>query len=286
MFIYLIKLLIMLSCIFIFILIQSLIWGQINDVDISSEYRNVNYSNTQYLEKLKNDIKFYFLSNNFLETNNQEIEISLDIDLILESISDNNIVSAHVLFSNRLDQILFSDGIDFKYQIGQNLIYTTSYESLTSFLNYNIFILIANELDKHNYKAGENYYIRSEDIAFQGTMSDYPRRWKKRLKYVKELKNNLYLRNIKYLYKKIDNYLNKSDGEFEENIIIGLLEELYDDLINIHDNYGKHKNTILFINSNLIDLVELYYDYDMIYAIKFLKTYDENNSELYNDYID
>ena len=101
MFIYLIKLLIMLSCTFIFILIQSLIWGQVNDVDISSEYRNVNYSNTQYLEKLKNDIKFYFLSNNFLETNNQEIEISLDIDLILESISDNNIVSAHVLFSNR-----------------------------------------------------------------------------------------------------------------------------------------------------------------------------------------
>ena len=50
------------------------------------------------------------------------------------------------------------------------------------FLDYNIFIIIAGELDKYQYKGGEDYYIRSEDIAFQGTTSEYPRKWERRLK--------------------------------------------------------------------------------------------------------
>ena len=156
MFIYVIKLLIMLSYIFIFLLCQSFIFPQINDVNISIESRNIKNKKIQYLEKLVNDIKFYLLSNNFLETNNESIKILIDINLIIESISDNNIVSAHILFSNRSDQILFADGIDFEYELGKNLIYTTTYHSLTSFLNYNIFLMIAGELDKYNYKGGEN----------------------------------------------------------------------------------------------------------------------------------
>ena len=59
-----------------------------------------------------------------------------------------------------------------------------------------------------------------------------------------------------------------------------------DELININDYYGQHKNTMLFLNLNLVTLVDLYYDYDMIHVIKFLKKYDEDNSEFYNDYID
>ena len=162
---YLIKLLIMLSYIFTFLLIQSFLFGQIKEVDLSIDSRNIKTNSKLYLEQLKKDIKFYILSNNFLETT-EEVEIHLDINIIIESIS-NNIISAHVLFSNRLDQILFSDGIDFEYDLGQSLLYSTTYNSLTSFLNYNIFIMIAGELDKYNYKGGENYYIRSEDIAFQ-----------------------------------------------------------------------------------------------------------------------
>ena len=192
MFIYVVKLFTMVSFIFIFILFQSMVWGQIKDVEISIESRNLKNNQKQYLEKLENDIEFYLLSNNFIETNNNDLSISIDINLIIESIS-NNIISAHVIFSNRLDQILFSDGIDFEYEFGQNLIYTTSYSSLASFLNYNIFIMIGGELDKIHYKGGESYYIRSEDIAYQGSISDHPRRWNKRLKQCQELKNNLYL---------------------------------------------------------------------------------------------
>ena len=278
----------MLSYIFILLFIQSFAFTQIREVNVSIDSRN-NKKNTsqyldQYLEKLKNDIEFYILSNNFLETNNEDIEISLDINIIIENIS-NNIVSSYILFSNRSDQILLSDGIDFKYELGQNLIYTTTYNSLTSFLNYNIFIIIGGELDKYIYKGGENYYIRSENIAFQGTLSEYTRRWKKRLKQCKKLKENIYLRNIKYMYNNIDNYLNSTDDEFDEEIIVSNLESIYEELVNIQDDYGYNKNTILFLNYNLEQLVDLYYEYDMIYVIKFLNQYDKDNSEFYNDYM-
>ena len=285
MFIYVVKLFTMVSFIFIFILFQSMVWGQIKDVEISIESRNLKNNQKQYLEKLENDIEFYLLSNNFIETNNDDLSFSIDINLIIESIS-NNIISAHVIFSNRLDQILFSDGIDFEYEFGQSLIYTTSYSSLTSFLNYNIFIMIGGELDKIHYKGGESYYIRSEDIAYQGSISDYPRRWNKRLKQCRELKNNLYLRNLKHVYHDLNKYLDQNNQDFDENTITALLEELYDELLNINDYYGYHKNTMLFLNQHLLKLIELYYEYDMIHVIKFLKEYDENNTELYNEYID
>lgn len=286
MFTYLIKLLTMLRNIFIIIIIQSFIFCQIDEVSISIENRNSKKNTDQYLEKLKNDIEFYILSTDFLESPNENIKIALDISFIIESISDNNIVSAHVLFSNRGDQILFSDGVDFEYSLGQTLIYTTTYNSLTSFINYNIFIIIAGEIDKYNYKGGQNYYIRSEDIAYQASISDHPRRWNKRLKYLKQLKENIYFRNIKYLYQNIIKHLESNEDEFDEDIIIANLNKLYDELININDEYGYHKNTIHFLNSNLEEIVELYYDYDMDYAIKFLERYDRDNSEFYKDYID
>ena len=74
---YLVKLLIMLSYIFILLFIQSFAFTQIRDVNVSIDSRN-NKKNTsqyldQYLEKLKDDIEFYILSNNFLETNNEAI---------------------------------------------------------------------------------------------------------------------------------------------------------------------------------------------------------------------
>lgn len=286
MFTYLIKLLTMLRNIFIVIIIQSFIFCQIDEVSISIENRNSKKHTDQYLKKLKNDIEFYILSTDFLESPNENIKISLDISFIIESISDNNIISAHVLFSNRGDQILFSDGVDFEYNLGQTLIYTTTYNSLTSFINYNIFTIIAGELDKYNYKGGQNYYIRSEDIAYQASISDYPRRWSKRLKYLKQLKENIYFRNIKYLYQNIIKHLESTEDEFDEDIVISNLNKLYDELININDEYGYHKNTIHFLNSNLEEIAELYYDYEMDYVIKFLERYDRDNSEFYKDYID
>ena len=286
MFTYLIKLLTMLRNIFIVIIIQSFIFCQIDEVSISIENRNSKKHTDQYLKKLKNDIEFYILSTDFLESPNENIKIALDISFIIESISDNNIISAHVLFSNRGDQILFSDGVDFEYNLGQTLIYTTTYNSLTSFINYNIFTIIAGELDKYNYKGGQNYYIRSEDIAYQASISDYPRRWSKRLKYLKQLKENIYFRNIKYLYQNIIKHLESTEDEFDEDIVIANLNKLYDELININDEYGYHKNTIHFLNSNLEEIAELYYDYEMDYVIKFLERYDRDNSEFYKDYID
>jgi len=268
-----------------FILTQSLLFCQISEVNLNIDARNLQQKDESYLEELNNDIKFYILSNSFLDTN-QDIKIFLDINIVIESISNNNIVNAHVLFSNRDDQILFSDGVEFEYNKGQNLLYSNAYNPLTSFLNYNLFILIASELDKYHYKGGEDYYIKSEDIAFEGTNSEYSRRWNKRLKTVKTIKENNSLRNIKYIYYSIQKYLNNSEEEFDEDIVVESLKNIYDELLNINDDYGSENNTLVFLNSKIEELTELYSDYEMFYVIKFLSQYDKDNIEYYNDFID
>ena len=45
-----------------------------------------------------------------------------------------------------------------------------------------------------------------------------------------------------------------SNDEFEDDVIIEYLNEIYDDLSNINNEYGYHKKTILFLNANLIEL--------------------------------
>ena len=60
---------------------------------------------------------------------------------------------------------------------------------------------------------------------------------------------------------------------------------IYDELLNINDYYGSDKNTLIFLNSKIEKLTELYSDYDMIYVIKFLSQYDKDNVEYYNDFI-
>ena len=67
----------------------------------------------------------------------------------------------------------------------------------------------------------------------------------------------------------------EEDDEFDEEIIVSNLESIYDELVNIQDDYGYNKNTILFLNYNLEQLVDLYYEYDMIYVIKFLNQYEQ-----------
>ena len=109
----------MLSYIFIYLFFQSLVFSQITDINLNINSRIKDDDIRLYLEEFKSDIKFYIVSNNFLDTA-EKIKIPLDINIIIESISDNNVISAHVLFSNRTDQILFSDGVDFMYNKGQN----------------------------------------------------------------------------------------------------------------------------------------------------------------------
>ena len=273
------------SLIFRIIIISSFAIGQVEDFNLTIDSRNTMNNQSVYLNKLKEDLEFYFTSNNFLKTN-QDFKISLDANMTIESISNNNIISAYVLFSNRQDQILFSDGVDFEYILGETLVHSTTYSSLTSFLDYNIFIMLASELDKHNYKGGENYYIRAQDIALKGTLSEYPRKWNKRLKKCKELKENTYLRNIKFLYTTLHSQLFKSEEDVDEKNIEECLDTIYDELLSIDGEYGANKETIMYFNSIKEEFSDLCIEYDMEYLIKFLIKYDSDNSEFYKDLLD
>ena len=88
----------MLSSIFKLLFILSFASSQITDFNLTIDSRNIKNKQNLYLEKFEKDVKFYILSNNFLETN-EELEIIIDANIIIESISDNNIISAYVLFS-------------------------------------------------------------------------------------------------------------------------------------------------------------------------------------------
>ena len=66
----------MLSLIFRIIIISSFALGQIEDFNLTIDYRNTMHNQSIYLNKLKEDLEFYFISNDFLKTN-QDIKISL-----------------------------------------------------------------------------------------------------------------------------------------------------------------------------------------------------------------
>ena len=100
----------------------------------------------------------------------------IDFRLVLESVSrggNQTVIKAQALFSNKLDQYFYAKSIQFPYEPGRKIYYTTIFEPLASFLDYYAFMFIATELDTYEYMGGTTFFNRALELADLGRDSDW-----------------------------------------------------------------------------------------------------------------
>ena len=100
---------------------------------------------------------------------------------------------------------------------------------------------------------------------------------------VEEIKNNQYLRKVRYDFYYCVDMLNS------ESVDLIIMKEktlaLYNNLILIYDEFGYDKNTLRFIDSFHIEIADLFKLFNIEEGIKFLINFDKSNKNTYIKYL-
>jgi hypothetical protein len=270
---------------FFILLFSSFAYNQFIDVNVELDLRRLSEGDKQLFTSLSEDVESYLLNTQFSPKSN-DLEIFVDIRLVLESISKNSsqtTINAQAIFTNKLDQYFYAKAVQFPYSKGQKIFFNTSFNPLSSFIDYYAFMFIANELDTWDYMGGTSFFNKAIEVADLGKDSDWSNGWTDRWKKVRAIKNNDYLRSMRFNYfKALDAY---HEEEIDMLIIDSAMNAFYDDLILLDKKLGSNKETLHFLKAYNKSIAELFSMLDFKKALKLLKTYDHDHKDIYESYL-
>ena len=278
-----------------FLLIGSFSWSQFIEVNAELDLRRLSEGDRQLFTTLAEDIENYLLNTQFSATTN-DLEMIVDIRLVLESVSQGGsqtTINAQAIFVNKqvqpdgnlktMDQYFYAKGVQFPYSRGRKMYYTTSFDPLASFLDYYAFMFIASELDTWEYMGGTTFFNRAIALASLGKDSDWSNGWDDRWKKSRKIKDNQYLRSMRF------HYFSALDALLAEkvdiNIVTSHMNTFYEDLQTLDKKLGSNKETLHFLKAYHEKIAELLTAFKLREALKLLIIYDHYNKEVYESHL-
>jgi len=267
------------------ILMETDLWSQFIEVNAELDMRRLSEGDRQLFETLTEDIENYYLNTQF-SADLDDLDMTIDLRLVLESVSrgGNQItINAQAIFSNKLDQYFYAKSIQFPYERGRKMYYTTTFEPMASFLDYYAFLFIATELDTWNYMGGTSFFNRAIELSDLGKDSDWPNGWDDRWKKARKIKNNQYLRSMRF------NFFVAMDAIKAEKVDINLvttsMNTFYEDLKSIDEKLGSNKETLKFLDTYHVSIADLMAALNMREGLKLLILYDHDHKKVYTPYL-
>jgi len=268
-----------------FLLIGSFSWSQFIEVNAELDLRRLSEGDRQLFTTLAGDIENYLLNTQFSADDN-DLEVVIDIRLVLESVSrggSQTSINAQAIFSNKLDQYFYAKGIQFPYSQGRKMYYTTVFDPLASFLDYYAFMFIATELDTWKYMGGTTFFNRAIELSDLGKDSDWSVGWDDRWKKSRKIKNNQYLRSMRF------NYFTALDAlgaeEVDITIVNTAMNTFYEEMLILDKKLGSNKETLHFLRAYHESIAELMAMFNLRDALELLIIYDHDNKKVYESYL-
>ena len=272
------------SIIFVFILTNNL-YAQFIDVQTKIDLRQIREKDHFYFDNIVENINNFFTENIF-GTDIDDLGIQINLHLIFESISESDnqkIINGQIIVTNRSDIFSTLRGFSFSTRDLNRISYDiNSFSSLSSLLEFSAYLLIANELDTYESKGGNEYYNIALSLAHKGKESDFPRGWNDRLKKCKTIKENTFLRDMKYyFFLAYENIQDNNLENLEENII-----QMHEQIKLNNDFIGIDTNTLNFFKAYHKDIINYYKKISFIEGLAYLKLYDIDNKPIYQEAIE
>ena len=268
-----------------FLFIGSFAWSQFVEVNAELDMRRLSEGDRQLFDTMAEDIENYYINTQFSADVN-DLEMVINIRLVLESVSrggSQTTINAQAIFSNKLDQYFYAKGIQFPYEKGRQIIYTSIFDPLASFLDYYAFMFIATELDTWEYMGGTTFYTRAIELADLGKDSDWSNGWDDRWKKSRKLKSNQYLRSMRF------NYFSALDAlsaeEVDMKTVKASMNTFYEDLITLDKKLGSNKETLHFLNAYHENIADLMAALQLRDALELLMFYDHDHKKVYKSYL-
>ena len=269
----------------IFLLTGSFAWSQFVEINAELDMRRLSEGDRQLFDTMADDIENYYLNTQF-STDLSDLEMVIDIRLVLESVSrggSQTTINAQAIFSNKLDQYFYAKGIQFPYEKGRQIIYTSIFEPLASFLDYYAFMFIATELDIWEYMGGTSFYTKAIELADLGKDSDWSNGWDDRWKKSRKLKSNQYLRSMRFNY--FSALYELSAEEVDMKMVKASMNAFYEDMVTLDKKLGSNKETLHFLKAYHEDIAELMAALQLRDGLELLMFYDHDHKKVYESYL-
>ena len=260
-------------------------WAQFVEVNVDLDMRRLSEGDRQIFKTMIEDINNYFINTQFSsDLGNQEMII--DIHLVLESVTrggSQTTINAQAIMSNRMDQYFYAKGVQFPYSSGRKIYYSTSFDPLASFLDYYAFMFIATELDTWNYMGGTSFFNRAIGLSDMGKNSDWQQGWSDRWKKARKIKNNQYLRSMRFNFFRAIDALRADKVDI--NLVKTSMNTFYEDLQSIDEKLGSNKEVLKFLDAYHVSIAELLAVLQIGGGLELLRAYDHDNKKIYESYI-
>jgi len=269
----------------IFLLTGSFAWSQFVEINAELDMRRLSEGDRQLFDTMADDIENYYLNTQF-SADMSDLEMVIDIRLVLESVSrggSQTTINAQAIFSNKLDQYFYAKGIQFPYEKGRQIIYTSIFEPLASFLDYYAFMFIATELDIWEYMGGTSFYTKAIELADLGKDSDWSNGWDDRWKKSRKLKSNQYLRSMRFNY--FSALYELSAEEVDMKMVKASMNAFYEDMVTLDKKLGSNKETLHFLKAYHEDIAELMAALQLRDGLELLMFYDHDHKKVYESYL-
>ena len=269
----------------IFLLTGSFAWSQFVEINAELDMRRLSEGDRQLFDTMADDIENYYLNTQF-SADVSDLEMVIDIRLVLESVSrggSQTTINAQAIFSNKLDQYFYAKGIQFPYEKGRQIIYTSIFEPLASFLDYYAFMFIATELDIWEYMGGTSFYTKAIELADLGKDSDWSNGWDDRWKKSRKLKSNQYLRSMRFNY--FSALYELSAEEVDMKMVKASMNAFYEDMLTLDKKLGSNKETLHFLKAYHEDIAELMAALQLRDGLELLMFYDHDHKKVYESYL-
>jgi len=269
----------------IFLLTGSFAWSQFVEVNAELDMRRLSEGDRQLFDTMAEDIENYYINTQF-SADVSDLEMVIDIRLVLESVSrggSQTTINAQAIFSNKLDQYFYAKGIQFPYEKGRQIIYTSIFEPLASFLDYYAFMFIATELDIWEYMGGTSFYTKAIELADLGKDSDWSNGWDDRWKKSRKLKSNQYLRSMRFNY--FSALYELSAEEVDMKMVKASMNAFYEDMVTLDKKLGSNKETLHFLKAYHESIAELMATLQLRDGLELLIIYDHDHKKVYESYL-
>jgi len=257
--------------------------SQFSEAEVTLDLRNVNKNHHFLVENLKNDISNYFQNTIFSE-NDSDLGIPIKMHIVIESIYKvNNVetINAQFFTSNNLDLNQYTKSSTFPYRKGESITYSSSFDPLSSLLNYFAYIYLGNELDMYGALEGTSYFNLAEKITINGKESEYSNGWEDRWKKCKKLIENTHLRNLRFnLYELMYN-IDDLNADEKKTILTNLDNNIY----YLKEFFPNDRNAFLFLDIYADKIGQILKEESMYDALILLSNYDVDNKIIYNKYL-
>ncbi len=251
---------------------------KIDEIRINLETRNKFPDFEQILEE--------YINNADWTTGEIDVEIPVNVEFFFQSASmgSEDRYGVQILISDNSDVQYFDRRCNFRYMKGEILQHSpNSWTTLTSLVDFYIYLLLGEELDKFGKFMGTPYFEKAKLVAEQGNFIDgrYIFGWDQRNKLIQELLSdkNKPFREMKDFY--FYGYYFIDDDPRKARQYIHAAVDIMADILNENPDHERCKK---FLSAHYIEIIDLFKDTPDKGIFAKLLEIDPDHAEAYKPY--